>query len=200
MDYIKISQPSLLESLYERTSSIVLYPFNLAKYALNAFSIVGFLTFSSFSSFLGSLNLLFFYLTWSALVLSHPPLRVELYGTLVVRIVFYLLPSLGFLIIDNTIPSLTVNLKEHGNIALAIGPKQGGLKGRWYKVALVSIGNVIMGVLLQAAIEYVITNVFQVRSALKVTLFFPMPWDIVKDLLLGLMLRDVCIRGVPVEG
>ena len=153
--------PSLLYSSHhhERTSFVVLYPFNLARHALNTLYLIGFLTFFSFSSFLGSLNLLFFYLTWSALVLSHPPLRVELYGTLMARIVFYLLPSLGFLVIDNTIPSLTVNVKEYGDVALAIGPKQGGLNGRWYIITLVSTENTIMGVLLQTAIDYAMNNV-----------------------------------------
>ncbi|MCJ1360440.1 MAG: hypothetical protein MMC33_010445 [Icmadophila ericetorum] len=72
-----------------------------------------------------------------------------------------------------------------------MGQKQGGLKGRWNKIALVSIGNVIMGVILQATIEYILTDVLHMRSALKVTIFFPMPWGIAKDVLLGLLFRDI---------
>ncbi|RMZ82565.1 hypothetical protein DV738_g1472, partial [Chaetothyriales sp. CBS 135597] len=45
-------------------------------------------------------NILFFYITWSTLVLSHPPLRVELIGSLAVRLVFYVIPSLLFLAFD----------------------------------------------------------------------------------------------------
>ena len=152
---------------------------------------VTFLAIPILSSYSTSLNLLFFYLTWSTLILSHNPLKVELIATLAVRLLFYLLPSLGFLLFDATLPGLAVNLKEHGEVALALCDEQGGKKGRWWKVMLVTIGNVLAGVALQTAIEYLFTEVFHIRSALKVTTRLPMPWSIAKNLLQGFLFREV---------
>ena len=97
------------------------------------------------------------------------------------------------MIFDSMVPSIAVNIKEHGHVALALGDEQGGKKGRWWKVALVSIGNVLLSVILQSGVEYVFTELFHVRSALKVTTTLPMPFEVIKDLFRGLFLREVCL-------
>ena len=155
--------------------------------ALFSLPALSFLIIPTLSSYSTSLNLLFFYLTWSTLVLSHPPLKVEILGTLAVRILFYVLPSTFFLLFDNALPSAAVGLKAQGDVALPTN-QQGG---RWWKIALVSVGNVLLGVALQAGVEAVFTEVLHIRSALKVTTTLPMPWGIAKDLLRGLLLREV---------
>src|ERR1700737_2747456 len=41
-----------------------------------------------------SLNLMFFWMTWTTLVMTQPPLRVELLGSFAVRVLFYWIPTL----------------------------------------------------------------------------------------------------------
>ena len=158
--------------------------------ALFSLPALSFLIIPTFSSYSTSLNLLFFYLTWSTLVLSHPPLKVEILGTLAVRLLFYIIPSTLFLFFDGVLPSAAVGLKAQGDVAL---PSNGG-KGKWWKVALVSVGNVLLGVALQAGGEALFTEVLHIRSALRVTTTLPMPWGIAKDLVRGLLLREVRSR------
>ena len=130
-------------------------------------------------------------MTWAILIRSNDPLRVEFLGTLGVRILFYILPSLGFLVFDSATPNLAVNIKEHGETALPMGDEQGGRRGRWWKITLVSIGNVMLGIAIQMSLEALFTQVLHTRSLLKVSAYVPMPWSIVKELVLGLLLREV---------
>src|SRR5438552_12155706 len=58
-----------------------------------------------------SLNLFFFYLTWATLVLSQPPLRLELVGSFVIRIIFYWIPTFLFTVFDGLMPGLSNDLK-----------------------------------------------------------------------------------------
>lgn len=155
--------------------------------ALFSLPALSFLIIPTFSSYSTSLNLLFFYLTWSTLVLSHPPLKVEILGTLAVRVLFYVLPSTLFLFFDGVLPSAAAGLKAQGNVALP----GNGEKGRWWRVALVSVANVLLELALQAGVEALFTEVLHIRSALKVTTTLPMPWGIAKDLVRGLLLREV---------
>jgi hypothetical protein len=132
------------------------------------------------------------------LVLSFSPLKVEIVGTLGVRAVFYLIPSLLFLIIDSVVPSLAVSIKKQGESALPTRSAQGRRKARgrtpWYQVVGLSIFNIVLGVGIQASVEFLLTEVFNVRSALQVTTTLPMPWTIAKGVGRGLLLREV---GIP---
>jgi hypothetical protein len=58
---------------------------------------LSFLALPIFGSSSTTVSLVFFYLTWSALVLSHDQLTIELYGTLAVRLLCFVLPAIGFL-------------------------------------------------------------------------------------------------------
>ena len=191
MSFFQLSQPSLLDRAWQLIQS----PYTLIRSAMDiifAIPALSFFVIPAFSSWSTSLNLLFFYITWSTLVLSQPPLKVELLGTLVIRLLFYILPSLGFFLFDSAVPSVAAGIKEHGEVALPLSDEHGGKKGRWWKVVLVSIGNVLLGVALQLAIAYAFTNLFHIRSALKISTALPMPWGIAKDLSRGLLLREVC--------
>ena len=138
------------------------------------------------SSYSTSLNLLFFYMTWSILVLSYPPLKVELIGTCMSRIVFYILPGTLFLLFDTLVPSLAVNTKAHGEDALP--GKMGGQK--LAKVVGVSFFNLTLGIALQGAVELVL-KALHFRSALKITTSLPMPWTMFIDLVWALAIRGV---------
>jgi hypothetical protein len=130
-------------------------------------------------------------------VLSQDPLTVEVVGTLGVRTLFFLVPSILFLVFDSIIPSLAVGIKTQG--APALPTRTGGIRGarrrgsrpKWYIVISLSIFNICLGVAVQAATELLLTWVLNIRSALKVTTTLPMPWSIAKDVLRGLLLREV---------
>lgn len=141
--------------------------------------------------------------TWSTLVLSHTPLKVEIFGTLGIRAIFFLAPSLLFLLFDTIIPSLAVSIKRQGGAALPTrsvgvqGTKRGGGKPQWYTVVGLSTFNVLLGIGIQAGVEFLFTEVFRIRSALKVTTTLPMPWSIAKDVIRGLLLREVHPTAPP---
>ena len=194
MNPFQFSQPTLLDRLWQ----VARYPYDLVRRPIDIFSSIptlSILLIPTFSSYSTSLNLVLFYLTWSTLILSNSPLKVEFIGTLAIRVLFYILPSLGSLLFDSALPSVAVNIKEHGDVALALSDEQGGSKGRWWRVALVGIGNVLLSVILQAGIEYIFTEIFHIRSALRITTTLPLPWGIVIDLFRGLILREA--RSTP---
>lgn len=134
--------------------------------------------------------------------MSFSPLKVEVVGTLGIRAVFYLLPSLLFLLFDSLVPSLAVSLKKQG--APALPTRTGGVQGRrrgsrqhpWYQVAGIGVFNVCLGVGIQAGIEFLLTEVFNVRSAMQVTTALPMPWTIGKGVVRGLLLREVFQQAI----
>jgi hypothetical protein len=143
------------------------------------------------SSYSTSLNILFFYMTWSTLVLSHPPLRVELFGTAGVRLLFYVLPSLAFFLFDILTPSAAVVIKAQGETGLPGGKKRGKIRTKELKVAGWALLNVTLSVVAQAAIETLLVKGLGVRSALKASMRLPLPWQMVKDLAMGLLGREV---------
>jgi len=87
--------------------------------ALLSLPVFGYLLMPGLTSYSTSLNLLFFYMTWSTLVLSHSPLKVEVFGTLGIRLVFFLAPSSLFLLFDTVIPSLAVGIKKTRRVSIA---------------------------------------------------------------------------------
>lgn len=143
------------------------------------------------SSYLTSFNLIFFYFTWSTLVLSHPPLRVELFGTATIRLLFFTLPSLVFFLFDNLAPSAAVVVKAQGESGLPNGGKRTRIRVKELKVAGWSLLNICLGVAAQAAIESLVLRELGMRSAIKVSMKLPMPWDMVKDLFYGFLMREV---------
>lgn len=163
--------------------------------ALLSVPVLSFLLIPSMSSYGTSLNLIFFYLTWTTLVLSHGPLKVELVGTIAVRLIFYLIPSVLFFLFDILIPSASVVLKVYGKDGLPQGKKKKD-GGSELKVAGWAIFNLILGIAAQGLIEFVLTRVLGMKSRLKVTTKLPLPWDIVKGVGRALMFREVWLRTV----
>jgi len=170
--------------------------YHLIMGALLSVPVLGYLLMPSLGTYSTSLNLLFFYMTWSTLVLSQPPLKVEIIGTLAVRLVFFVVPSSFFLLFDTLLPSLAVGMKTQGPPALptriggVIGARRDG-RPQWYQVTGLSLFNICLALAIQAGIEILFTDVFRIRSALRVTTTLPMPWSIVKEMLRALLLREV---------
>lgn len=152
---------------------------------------LSFLLIPTFSSYSTSLNLLFFYLTWSTLVLSNPPLRVEIVATLAVRVLFYILPSTFFLFFDAALPSAAENFKTLGDSALPFKNASRQRTIRMLRVLGWSVLNVLLGVLIQSLVEVFFTRVLIIRSALRVTTTPPLPFGILTDLARGYLLREV---------
>jgi hypothetical protein len=139
------------------------------------------------ASYSTSINLLFFTLNWYILLLTHPPLSVEIIGISVVQLLCYILPGLLFLAFDTGVPSAAGAIKTQGDIALA------GRHGRKRisKIAAWSIANVILGVALQAGLELLLSKVFKVQTALSLSKTMPMPWKIAKQVVFLLLARGV---------
>ncbi|KAK4543698.1 hypothetical protein LTR36_005343 [Oleoguttula mirabilis] len=149
--------------------------------------LLSFLALPLFGGSSTTVNLVVFYLTWSALVASHGPLTIELGGTLLVRLVCFLLPALGFLAFDCTIPSVAKGLKAQGEKQL---PLQLG-RNKVLEVVGVAVFNVLLSVAVQAGLEHFATQVLHLRSILKVTSIVPLPWTVLKDVAKGLVFRGV---------
>ncbi|PYI19353.1 sterol desaturase family [Aspergillus violaceofuscus CBS 115571] len=143
-----------------------------------------------------SVNLIFFYMTWATLVLSHSALRVELVGTATVRLLCYALPSLLFFLFDILTPSAAVLLKTQGEYGLPAGNKRGKIRRKDLKVAVWALFNLVLGVAVQGAIEHTLTSRFRKVSLVRVTLKLPLPWSLVLEIFWGLILREVRIPAV----
>jgi hypothetical protein len=91
---------------------------------------------------------------------------------------------------------VSVSFKIQGSQALPTrtgggrASRRGG-KSQWYKVVGLSLLNICLAIAIQAGVELLFTEVFGIRSALKITTTLPMPWSIVKDVGRGLVLREV---------
>lgn len=149
--------------------------------------LLSFLALPFFSSTSTTVSLGFFWLTWSAFVWSYDPLQVEVYGTTAARLLFFLLPGLMFLAFDLMVPSLSVSMKASGEKQLPSKLRQRKV-GR---VVAVATFNTLLGLFLQAAVEYVLTEVVHFRSLLRVSSFIPTPWKMAKDVLLALAARGI---------
>ncbi|KAJ5553506.1 hypothetical protein N7494_002884 [Penicillium frequentans] len=159
--------------------------------ALFSLPIISLLLVPTMTSYATSLNFIFFYMTWSTLVLSHSPLRVELVSSAAVRVLFFVLPSVLFFLFDILTPSAAVLVKAQGEAGLPSGRKKGNVRTRELKIAAWSLFNVLLGIVLQAAIETLLVQGLAIRSAVKVSMRLPMPWEMGKGLILGLLIREV---------
>lgn len=156
----------------------------------------------SVTSWSTSLNLVFFYMTWTTLVLSHSPLRIELVGTLVIRLALYLAPSLLFLAFDTLLPSLAESIKIGGgggasSSATALPPRDDpALLFRTLVLALVNLG---LESAVQAAVglsHAALLGPGRRRPVFTTTSTLPLPWAVVKHVALLLAMRDCLVYVV----
>ncbi|KAL6718106.1 hypothetical protein ACLMJK_004193 [Lecanora helva] len=184
-------EPSFLEKAWMAAR----YPIDLIASpvrALVSIPALSFLVIPAFSSYGTSVNLALFYLTWAILIRSNDPVQIELFGTLGIRALFYIFPSLVFLAFDTTFPSSALRVKEYGGLALPMAEKRERRRGPW-TVLFVSIANVIMSVALQISLELLTTRMLHLRSLLKISTTVPFPWTIARDLFFGLTLREILV-------
>ncbi|KAI2620039.1 sterol desaturase family protein [Hypoxylon sp. NC1633] len=137
------------------------------------------------TSWSGSMNLLFFYMTWMTLVLSHSPLKIELVGTLAARIVFWLVPSLFFLLFDTLVPSLAESIKFFGSSSL---PRRDAAS--LLRQVLLAVFNLALSTAVQAGISVGAGTLLR-RPLFKTSTALPLPWQIAKHILTLYVAREV---------
>lgn len=140
---------------------------------------------TSLTSWSTSLNLLFFYMTWTTLILSHSPLKIELFGTLGLRIAFWLIPSLFSLLADTLLPSLAESIKYTG--ASALPPRDAKSITRLLGLALLNLTleTVLEGLLSLGTALYLQAPIFRASTTL------PLPWQMAKHVALLFAAREV---------
>ncbi|TLS30912.1 hypothetical protein PpBr36_03519, partial [Pyricularia pennisetigena] len=139
----------------------------------------------SMTSWSTSLNLLFFYMTWTTLVLSHSPLRIELVGMLAIRIALFLVPSLVSLLFDTLIPSLAESIKFEG--ASSLPPRDASQLAR-------TLGLVLVNLALETSVQAGISTSFALLTKsplLQTSTTLPLPWAIIKHAGAMLAAREV---------
>jgi hypothetical protein len=83
-------------------------------------------------------------------------------------------------------------MKTQGDAALPTrGGRKSGNRPPWFQVIGLSLFNICLGVAVLAGVELLFTDVFHIRSALKITTTLPMPFSIAKDVARGFVLREV---------
>jgi hypothetical protein len=133
--------------------------------------------------FASSLNVLFFYLTWSTLIMSRPPLEIELLGSFAVRILFYWIPSLVFTLFELGMPGTSKELKtRRGKKIAAKVMLRVGLSALLNQVIATGIQGLV-----HALFAYILTPKV---PAFGVGTILSMPWNIIKYTLFVLMLRE----------
>ena len=136
-----------------------------------------------------SLNLLFFHLTWSTLVLSHSTLTIELVGSLLIRALFFLLPTTFFLLLHASLPAVTESWKSSSRVKKSRSRRGGGGQGV-LKLISVALANILLATLCQAAIEYLVVYALGRKSAVKIAKTLPSPAGALWDLLIAEMMRE----------
>ena len=162
-------------------------------------TVLSFLAIPFFGGTGTSLNLVFFYLTWTAFIWTHSARVIEVYGTLAVRLLCFLLPSLVFLAFDYTFPGPAASIKSGGQRRL---PTRLGQQ-KLLHVALWSTFNVLLGIFISVAIEMLAPTLFGFRSTLRVTMVIPLPWTMAMELIKVCTVRGVlhyCIHRFILHG
>lgn len=157
--------------------------------------LASFLAIPMLSSWSTSLNLIFLSVAWTTIAASYSPLQLELFAPFVLRISLYIIPSFIFLLFDIGLPSLATEFKSQGDWAIPGRQKGGYAKVR--RVIAWSCANVLLAVAIQAAIEFLVTDVFRMKSLLLIKgsrwglNHLPNPWTMIKHGLIGLLSRNV---------
>ena len=120
-------------------------------------------------------------------------------GTAATRLLFYLFPSSLFFLFDVLFPSASASIKAQGQIALPTGHRRRKLGATEIWIVAWSLLNLVLSVTAQAIVEYMLTKILRVKSAIQVSVRLPYPWALLVDLVRGFILREVChyVSGNP---
>lgn len=110
------------------------------------------------------------------LILSHGPLKIELVGTFAVRVVFWFIPSLAFLILDMGIPSLSENIKIYGATSL---PRRNAAS--LLRQILLAVVNLLLFSAVQAGLSLGSATLLK-EPLFKTSTSLPLPWQMIKHI------------------
>ncbi|KAK2061971.1 sterol desaturase family protein [Colletotrichum caudatum] len=147
--------------------------------------IVSYFLAPSVTSWTTSLNLLFFYMTWTTLVLSHGPLKVQLVGALALRLMLWLVPSLAFLLFDTLIPSIAGSIKTGG--ASALPPANGPTLLR---VLLLALFNLALSAGVEGGVGLAYASYFH-EPLFRASTALPLPFQLLKHVAFLIAAREV---------
>jgi hypothetical protein len=140
-----------------------------------------------------SINILFFYATWSTLVLTHDPVNIHGVSLLTIRTFLWLIPSLIFLLFDSLLPSLAASIKWAGSAGLPSWTRvQSGKKGPARALRLTGLA--VFNALLLTAAEVGTAWVFRFfagHALFRTSTTLPLPWQIFKHIGILFTAREV---------
>ncbi|UNI23738.1 hypothetical protein JDV02_009540 [Purpureocillium takamizusanense] len=134
-----------------------------------------------------SINIIFFYMTWTTLIITHPPVNVHIAGILVIRVFFWLVPSLLTLAFDTALPGLAASLKHGG--AASLPPRHSRFLAQQLAVAL---GNLILAVAFEGFLAKAYLGFFG-RTDIKTTTTLPMPMTVFTHLIVLYAAREIIV-------
>ena len=128
-----------------------------------------------------SINILFFYATWSTLVLTHDAPTIHALALLALRLALWLAPSLLFLAFDTLLPSLAEGIKLAGAWPMPRRP-------------LRLVGLAVFNMLLVTAVEGALSYGFTYATGqplFRTSTTLPLPWQLFKHILILLTAREI---------
>ncbi|KAG5982815.1 hypothetical protein E4U55_001309 [Claviceps digitariae] len=132
-----------------------------------------------------SVNLISIYMTWSSLIFTHHPLEIHLSGLLVLRVIFWFIPSLVFLLFDIGVPSLAKGFKHGGRSSLP--PRSVRTLG---KLLALAVMNLFLWMAVEAVLGMAYTLMFK-KHIFKMSTTLPLPWTVTKHCTFILVSREL---------
>ncbi|KAL9055194.1 MAG: hypothetical protein Q9162_003687 [Coniocarpon cinnabarinum] len=145
------------------------------------------------------LNLFFFSIAWTSLVWTQPPLAVEFFSLLLVRLCCFILPSLVFLGFDISVPTAANSLKARDDALPFEAAGRSSSKSQTERLARIvglAVLNTLIAVTLTVGIDFIFIDVLHMRSVLRITSRLPTPWTLILDVVKAVMMRGVIMYYV----
>ncbi|KAL3961279.1 hypothetical protein ACCO45_002802 [Purpureocillium lilacinum] len=134
-----------------------------------------------------SINIIFFYMTWTTLIITHPPVNVHIAGILVIRVIFWLVPSVLTLAFDSALPSLAASLK-HGGWA-SLPPRNSRFIAQQFAIA---VANLVISTAFEGLAAKAYLGFFG-RTDIKTSTTLPMPMTVFTHLVILYVAREVIV-------
>ncbi|KAL6868714.1 hypothetical protein ACO1O0_000030 [Amphichorda felina] len=128
-----------------------------------------------------SINLLFFYATWSSLVLSHDPITIHATSLFVLRVIFWLIPALLFFAFDSLIPSVAGSIKFAGTVTRPRRP---------FSLIGLAVFNMVLITFVESALSYAF-HLATGQTLFRMSTTLPLPWQIFKQHCILFISREV---------
>lgn len=138
-----------------------------------------------------TVNLFLFYAAWTTITWTFTAFRVELIGTLIIRMAFYVLPGLLMWGFDVLCSGTSERFKRHGKNGLPSRSVEHWPGWSGLAVPAISIFNILSSVVAQWLIDSFLTYAFKMKSVVIVSTHIPMPWESFWLVLFVFLTRDI---------